>query len=295
MYYNILKYLLFIQCRNTDVDRQSRQHDDDSEEDDDDDDNDDDDLDEDIFKKKGSKKKGRKLMWKPEEVDDLVDVIISKEYYKKNLIFTNTKNQKNGQIYANIAKELQERAAARGQSFLFVAKQLHTKFKNLISICKNAALTVKTGTGIKRFQDDKGYGNWFKALFPVVRTRDSCKPDQAIEPSSDTPRTATSSPSGSSSSTSKEDSNEHFFVPIKRAKKASKSQNHLEGSIAQAVELVKEVVAKDPTNQLIDFMKEEMEKAQQHELQLIQMLMQPSGPSSMPMQFTPILSAGHFQ
>ena len=86
-----------------------------------------------------------------------------------------------------------------------------------------------------------------------------------------------------------------FFVPIKRAKKASKSQNHLEGSIAQAVELVKEVVAKDPTNQLINFMKEEMEKARQHELQLIQMLMQPSGPSTMPMQFTPIQSAGHFQ
>ena len=169
-----MKYLLFIQCRNTDVDRQSRQHDDDSEEDDDDDDDDDDDLDEDIFKKKGSKKKGQKSMWKPEEVDDLVDVIISKEYYKKNLIFTNTKNQKNGQIYANIAKELQERAAARGQSFLFVAKQLRTKFKNLISICKNAALTVKTGTGLKRFQDDKGYGNWFKDLFPVVRTRDAC-------------------------------------------------------------------------------------------------------------------------
>ena len=243
-------------------------------------------------------------MWKPEEVDDLVDVIISQEYYKKNLIFTNTNNQKNGQIYANIAKELQERAAARGQSFFFVAKQLRTKLKNLISICKNAALTVKTGTGIKRFQDDKGYGNWFKALFPVVRTRDSCKPDQAIEPSSDTPRTATSSPSGSSSSTSKEDSNEHFFVLIKRAKKASKSHNHLEGLIAQAVELVKEVDAKDPTNQLIDFMKEEMEKARQHELQLIQMLMQPSGDwnwnanavhTSMPMQFTPIQSAGHFQ
>ena len=196
-----MKYLLFIQCRNTDVDRQSRQHDDDSEEDDDDDD-DDDDLDEDIFKKKGSKKKGQKSMWKPEEFNDLVDVIISKEYYKKNLIFTNTKNQKNGQIYAYIAKELQERAAARGQSFLFVAKQLRTKFQNLISICKNAALTVKTVTGIKRFQDDKGYGNWFKDLFPVFRTRDSCKPDQAIEPSSDTPRTATSSPSGSSSSTS---------------------------------------------------------------------------------------------
>ena len=102
------------------------------------------------------------------EVDDLVDVIISKEYYKKNLIFTNTKNQKNGQIYANIAKELQERVAARGQSFLFVAKQLRTKFKNLISICKNAALTVKTGTGIKRFQDDKGYGNWLRPFFQLL-------------------------------------------------------------------------------------------------------------------------------
>ena len=131
-----MKYLLFIQCRNTDVDRQSRQHDDDSEEDDDDDDDDDDDLDEDIFKKKVSKKKGQKSMWKPEEVNDLVDVIISKEYYKKNLIFTKTKNQKNGQIYANIAKELQERAAARGQSFLFVAKQLRTNLKTSYQFAK---------------------------------------------------------------------------------------------------------------------------------------------------------------
>ena len=103
-----MKYLLSIQCRNTDVDRQSRQHDDDSEEEeDDDDDDDDDDLDEDIFKKKGSKKTGQKSMWKPEEVDDLVDVIISKEYYKKNLIFTKTKK------WANLCQHCQ-RIARKG-------------------------------------------------------------------------------------------------------------------------------------------------------------------------------------
>ena len=39
-------------------------------------------------------------------------------------------------------------------------------------------------TGIKRFQEDRGLGNWFKPLFAVVQTRDSCQPDQAIEPSS---------------------------------------------------------------------------------------------------------------
>ena len=93
------------------------QHDDDSEEDDDDDDDDDDGLDEDIFKKKGSKKKDRKSMWKPEEVDDLVDVIISKEYYKKNLIFTNTKNQKMGKFMPTLPKNCKKGQLQEGSHF----------------------------------------------------------------------------------------------------------------------------------------------------------------------------------
>ena len=61
-----MKYLLFIQCRNTDVDRQSRQHDDDSEEEDDDnDDDDDDDLDEDIFKKRVQRKRAESRCGSP--------------------------------------------------------------------------------------------------------------------------------------------------------------------------------------------------------------------------------------
>ena len=36
----------------------------------------------------------------------MVDVICSKEYYKKKLIFTNTKNAKNGEIYGKARDEL---------------------------------------------------------------------------------------------------------------------------------------------------------------------------------------------
>ena len=41
-------------------------------------------------KKASSKKGGRKAMWSQSLLSDLVDIIISNEYYKKKLIFTNT-------------------------------------------------------------------------------------------------------------------------------------------------------------------------------------------------------------
>jgi len=59
-------------------------------------------------KKASSKKGGRKAMWSQRLLSDLVDIIISSEYYKKKLIFTNTKNQKNGEIYAQILVTLKE-------------------------------------------------------------------------------------------------------------------------------------------------------------------------------------------
>ena len=32
---------------------------------------------------------------------------------------------------------------------------------------------IKTGTGVKRFQDDKNYGVWFDCLLELLKTRDS--------------------------------------------------------------------------------------------------------------------------
>lgn len=109
---------------------------------------------------------------------------MSNTYYKRKLIFTNTKFQRNGEIYEEILTELKKRASARGKELKFSVKQLHTKFKKCVSDCKQAAVAIRTATGIKRFQEDGRLGNWFKPLFAVVQTRDSCQPDQAIEPSS---------------------------------------------------------------------------------------------------------------
>ena len=52
---------------------------------------------------------------------------------------------------------------------------------------------MKTSSRIKRFQEDKGFGKWFNnTLLPLVQSRASCHPEQAIELSSCTKRKATS-------------------------------------------------------------------------------------------------------
>ena len=83
--------------------------------------------------------------------------------------------------------------------------------------------TVKTATGIERFQNEKGYGSWFNQLYCLMKTRDSCQPWQAIEPSSTPPNSSCEIPedgSTSSSTISPEFGLEKdLFVPIKTEKK----------------------------------------------------------------------------
>ena len=79
------------------------------------------------------------------------------EYFKKKLIFTNTKNQKNAEIYEKIISALKERANDRDEDVSFNVIQLRNKFKKLVSECKKAALLMKTATGIKRYQEERGY------------------------------------------------------------------------------------------------------------------------------------------
>ena len=71
---------------------------------------------------------------------------------------------------------MKKRAAEREAEFKFNISQMRTRFKKCVSDCKNAALTIKTATGIRRFQEDQ-------ALFALVKTRHSCQPEQAVEPS----------------------------------------------------------------------------------------------------------------
>ena len=137
-----------------------------------------------------------------------------------------------------------------------------------VSECKRAALTIKTGTGIKRFQEDKSYGWWFQKLYEVVKTRDSCQPDQAIEP-----RAMSSIPTVPSEDTSESEASSanqsNVFVPLKQAKRKSNRDD----PICEALKLMNTIAEKDPSKELINFMKEDVAKAQDYELRLMQMIL----------------------
>ena len=214
-------------------------------------------------KKQVKKRPGRKSRWCPKSLDDFIDIIVNNDLYKKKLIFVNTKNQSNGVLYEKVLQELKHRASSRGDKFTFKVPQLRTKFKKCASICKQAALTQKTATGIKRFQEEQGLGKWFAALYEVVKTRDSCQPDQALEPSS------------SEKSFNDDDDNHdaaELFVPVKKIRKRVTAKDKLDTTTTEVLNLVREVVSNDPTRDLLNFMREEMDKSRQHELQLFQML-----------------------
>ena len=217
-------------------------------------------------KKASSKKGGRKAMWSQSLLSDLVDIIISSEYYKKKLIFTNTKNQKNGEIYAQVLVTLKERASERGEKVPFTNIQLCTKFKKAIAECKKAALTIKTVTGIKRFIEEKSYGTWFNDLFSIVKTCEACRPELAIEPSS-SGGSVPDSETGDTSSSSAAGIKEKFEIP-----KLSKKRK--DDPVVEAIGLIKNVTENDPMKDMISYLREEAEKAGEHELKILEIVAQ---------------------
>ena len=228
-------------------------------------------------KGKEKKKPGRKSNWSSETIDDFIDIVVNDNYFKKKLVFTNTKNKKNGDIYEKILSILKERAAKRGEEIEFTVAQLRNKFKKCVSECKQAALTQKTATGIKRFQEERGFGNWFNALYSLVKSRDSCKPELALEPSSLDQQ---------STEVTQEDNNkDRLFVPVKKKPKL-KPIEKLSETAVEAMNVVKETIKNDPTKDLIAFMREEMDKSREHELKLVG-IMQSFRQSNMPFQSPP--------
>ena len=215
------------------------------------------------------KKAGRKAVWSVNAVNDLVDIITGDERYQRKLIFTNTKNQNNGIIYGEILEKIKMRATERKEEITFNIQQTRSKFKRCVSECKQAAMTIKTASGIKRFQE-KGYGKWFDLLFPLVKSRDSCQPNLAIEPSA------------TNDLSEEEEIAKTFedFVPKKKVKPTKKN------AATEAVELFKQVVEKDPTKEIISFMKEEADKSRKHELQLMELMLKHQSPTNNQVHFS---------
>ena len=97
-----------------------------------------------------------------------MDIILENEKYKTKLLLTNTKNVKNGVYYDQVITELKKRFEERDEEFTYNVPQTGSKFKRCVRICRKAALTIKTASGIKRFQEEKEFGfkNFAKLFVP---------------------------------------------------------------------------------------------------------------------------------
>ena len=121
--------------------------------------------------------------------------------------------RKNSDYYKLALNELMERSQQRNVSFDYDIKQTRDKFKRCVGICREAALKIKTASGIQRFQEEKEYGTWFSKLYS----------EQLIEPDAEpeSPRslygaeTSTAAASPSSTETRKR----KLFVPIHETSK----------------------------------------------------------------------------
>eukprot|EP00794_Sanderia_malayensis_P002866 gene2866-3314_t len=156
-------------------------------------------------KKKGpenSANKVEKFRWTEDIITDMVDLIANTTSLKKYLIFENSKNTSNGKHYETLVEGLNKRIATHKPPGPAVhATQARTKFKKLVSECRNVSLTIKTASGIDCHKVEKGYGGWWDILFRFVASKPSSDPSNNIEPTFEEEEQDKTGPSHTNSST----------------------------------------------------------------------------------------------
>ena len=95
-----------------------------------------------------NKRKARKSQWSTNLGNDLINIILDDDRLKEKLLLTNAKNSKNSEYYENVIKELKGRYHAHDEVFEYDVKQTREKFKHRSRICKDAAMKIKTLSGI---------------------------------------------------------------------------------------------------------------------------------------------------
>lgn len=229
---------------------------------------------------KGKKRKrGKKCEWKDEDLDDFVDIIINDENHQRKLIFQNTKTKTNKSNYESIQKELKKRAEERKSVFEKSVTQMRNKFKKLVSECKQANMIFKTATGISNYKDKKNYSQWFDMLFPLIKSRESCQPEQALEPSSGHAYPTTSDKESGASlledpdeSDSTKNSDEKLFVPKIPTRKNKKGDNKLIEKTTEVLQSVQSLLQSQQTSSFLEFMEKENARARAHELEMLKLL-----------------------
>lgn len=204
----------------------------------------------------------------------MIDIIVNDEKLKKKLIFTNTKNAKNGHYYQRVVDEVTQRSKERNEDFKFTVKQTRTRFKRCIKICKDAALKMKTASGIARFQEKMGAGKWFNDLLPYVRSMDSSQPEQVIEPS------ATATASADASPDFEVERTEGPQTPIEPAKKKAKfvptpptgSKRGTTTTLISTITKVLDAIKENPTDKLLELYKEEAKEQRKNDQQFLSLM-----------------------
>ena len=213
----------------------------------------------------------------------MIDIIVNDDEMVKKLIFTNTKKASNSEVFKHVLTQLNEKYnATKGKDFPFVVAQMRNKFKWCISTCKKICLTVKPASGITRFIENKGYGKWFNLLYPLVKTRDSCKPENAREPSA-LGRNADcvdygvieADDEGEGSSTSSNSTNKSSDLQFKKkvapVKKSTFKRSKTD-QVAKALELLQATIENDPAKELLQILKEDMKASREQEMRYFQLM-----------------------
>ncbi|CAB4032760.1 Hypothetical predicted protein, partial [Paramuricea clavata] len=200
------------------------------------------------------------------QITDMVDMIVNDDELVRKLVFTNVKKRKNSDAYQkNLPKLNQKCQDAFGKDFPFTVQQMRNKLKWCISTCKKICLTIKSASGVKCFVESKGYGNWFNVLYPLVKTRDSCKPENAIEPSA---KLDDGKESGSEDSASKVERDKEMFVPVKK----NSAKRPKTDVIASSLELLQNTIKNDPTKELLQILKDDMQHSREQEMKQFDLL-----------------------
>ena len=159
---------------------------------------------------------------------------------------------------------------------------MRNKFKWCVSTCKKICLTVKTASGITRFIEDKGYAKWFNLLYALVKTRDTCKPENACEPSA-LGRNADCTgygvneahDEGEDSSTSSNFTNKSSDLPFKQKVAPVKKptlKNRKTDEFGKAYELLQATIDNDPVKELLQILKDDMKASQEQEMMYFHMM-----------------------
>ena len=206
-------------------------------------------------------------------MNDLVAISIDNEKYKEKLLLTNVKNFKNSEYYKLVIQELKERCKECNAEFTYDIKQTRDKFKRCVTACREAALKIKTESGIVRFQDGKDYGSWFNKLFGVVKSMDNCQPEQSIEPdvmmtmsTDDTHESIDDADFNTSNGNS--ECKKRKFVSIHESSRKVAKRLDLQKSLDE----INDELANDSTKELISLFKEESNRQELREDRLMTLM-----------------------